>query len=648
MIRLYWMFFVLVTVSAQSRDFYPLLPETFSSSLMWNIKIQEVEKNQSSFTFSMWETVEPKKLRSMIEIIKERNVDEDDGSVTYFLEQEKLVWKPMSGVNEYLYLWTGMQENQRTDECFADSTRGDSFINFLFGFDPSSGSGYPSVANMLHWGPDIYTFEKETVVNGIEVLEYRGRWNITAWQANFDVSFYWSNPSKWEADTGNVSVPVSIKVQGVAGIFGSTADVQMVIDYAEFYEVSVPDSKYQLPPDVWCSGRTMPDSLPQLTSNHFTFDSEIVVSFQIDEKTINLITPRTEWYDNEFQVSRVDFKAADLTRPGEDPFAGNNGFISQIHDYNTGLQYSIDQTFGNCSIQYMTESNDGVDENGILHMRNPMAMFFEDRRFAYNGLYYQRGFQVDSYLNTMPNYQGGENYTTVLMLTSTLWEIDNQVEQQRMLPAKLIRYPTAKYNNPVNTRVTENFYNFRTHRPDFQSYDITPCFNEDHKLHLMIRLGWTMDMDIENTIREFYVETRQSIVIWGEITPIRVQNIEVFIDADNSAFFVIFTIVDFPPGFDYELNEFPNAIRPLDEVKKNLKKAIDKKWFKISVYRNDGSGHRITALAEPGSLKEIGDRSGDYNYKDGYGSGSMWALGVCMLLIAVVGSVVLLVYVLKF
>ena len=27
-----------------------------------------------------------------------------------------------------------------------------------------------------------------------------------------------------------------------------------------------------------------------------------------------------------------------IARPGEDPFAGNNGFISQIHDYNTGKE----------------------------------------------------------------------------------------------------------------------------------------------------------------------------------------------------------------------------------------------------------------------------------------------------------------------
>ena len=40
-------------------------------------------------------------------------------------------------------------------------------------------------------------------------------------------------------------------------------------------------------------------------------------------------------------------------------------------------------------------------------------------------------------------------------------------------------------------------------------------------------MGWTEDMDIDNTMRKFYREVRKTVVIWGRVTPIRVQNIEV-------------------------------------------------------------------------------------------------------------------------
>ena len=38
------------------------------------------------------------------------------------------------------------------------------------------------------------------------------------------------------------------------------------------------------------------------------------------------------------------------------------------------------------------------------------------------------------------------------------------------------------------------------------------------------------------------------------------------IDADNSALFVIWTVLDYPKGFDLELDDLPDAIRSLDEV----------------------------------------------------------------------------------
>ena len=36
----------------------------------------------------------------------------------------------------------------------------------------------------------FYVFD---LIKGIEVLEYTGKWNITAWEANFFVKFYWSS-----------------------------------------------------------------------------------------------------------------------------------------------------------------------------------------------------------------------------------------------------------------------------------------------------------------------------------------------------------------------------------------------------------------------------------------------------------------------
>ena len=81
--------------------------------------------------------------------------------------------------------------------------------------------------------------------------------------------------------------------------------------------------------------------------------------------------------------------------------------------------------------------------------------------------------------------------------------------------------------------------------------------------------------------------------------------------------FVIWTVLDYPRNVDVELNDLPDAIRPLDEVtsvsvtqrdlatnaicyqiKSNIQTAVDKGWFKVTVFTNDGAGGHMVSQAE--------------------------------------------------
>jgi len=259
---------------------------------------------------------------------------------------------------------------------------------------------------------------------------------------------------------------------------------------------------------------------------------------------------------------------------------------------------------------------------------NPFYALFMKDKWAYNGEYSQRGFQVDSFIRTatLPDCLGcpprDENYTTVMMLTASSWELENEEEQERLIPAKVIRYPTLKYNN-VTSRMTANYFNFRTHSATYQKYDISPCFPDDQNRHFMIRLGYSIDMDLEETIYDFYKNTRASVTVFGRVTPIRVVNIEADIDYDNSALFVIFTVVGYPKGFAVELGDFPDATRSLDQVESNLRDAVDNEKFEIAVGINDGHDGHVAAKAEKGSLTVLSNRNQNYSYKDGYSSSDM-------------------------
>ena len=127
-----------------------------------------------------------------------------------------------------------------------------------------------------------------------------------------------------------------------------------------------------------------------------------------------------------------------------------------------------------------------------------------------------------------------------------------------------------------------NVFHFSKAQPDFSLYDISACFEENEMMHLIVRMGWLPDMDIENTRKLFNDEVRNAVTLWGHVTHIRVVNIEVKyndsfniidkiylqfdIDFANSAMFVIWTVLDYPRNLDVELGDIPDAIRPLPEV----------------------------------------------------------------------------------
>ena len=52
-----------------------------------------------------------------------------------------------------------------------------------------------------------------------------------------------------------------------------------------------------------------------------------------------------------------------------------------------------------------------------------------------------------------------------------------------------------EYNDKTKW-ITTNIFRFSKQLPDFQDFDITSCFEETHKIHLKIRMSWSMDEDL--------------------------------------------------------------------------------------------------------------------------------------------------------
>ena len=116
-------------------------------------------------------------------------------------------------------------------------------------------------------------------------------------------------------------------------------------------------------------------------------------------------------------------------------------------------------------------------------------------------------------------------WNIVSSLTASQYLIQEDGLGERLIPAQIQIYP-QKAHDDLAQRRTYNIFKFSKQRGEFQDYNIIPCFEETHLLHIMIKMSWSMDMDLEAN-EELQRYARYSVRTTAKITALRVQNIEV-------------------------------------------------------------------------------------------------------------------------
>ena len=247
-----------------------------------------------------------------------------------------------------------------------------------------------------------------------------------------------------------------------------------------------------------------------------------------------------------------------------------------------------------------------------------MRIFFTDQKFAYNGIvsftsslhnsftalfqHQERGIWMD-YFATEIYFNGtvdeSRKYDIVAALTSSQYLVQEDGAGGRLIPAQIVRYPANEYNSPEG-RVTFNIFRFTKSRGEFQDYNILPCFEENHQMHIVVKMSWNMAMDFM-AVHELQRFARTALKSTMEITPLRVQNIEVgdlldtrtskyhfsplqfHLHSAESAYDLMFTLADAPPveELGYELPI--EATRPMEDCYNKLQAAVTAGTFVINV-----------------------------------------------------------------
>jgi hypothetical protein len=94
-----------------------------------------------------------------------------------------------------------------------------------------------------------------------------------------------------------------------------------------------------------------------------------------------------EWYDYEMEVARTDYMPFNHYDIG-DPLGGNSGYVKDVKDFSTGVVYSVNREFGNCTVMHIGQDFSGdvtINGDGTIHMSSPFDFWHVDQLYTLNG-----------------------------------------------------------------------------------------------------------------------------------------------------------------------------------------------------------------------------------------------------------------------
>jgi len=626
----------------------PKLPEYFTATLQYNLRygdrsclnerICSADNEIKGTSFAVEEAMDDRKGAGYVKLHNALATSDHAQSM-----ETKILWnKKLSGA--WLVHWT--LGDTQAEVCQTDTVyENDDMLEILFGLcSDNSTCEVPSIVNMLHeYGEWTMTDEIEEI-RGINCYKYIYKDSLRDDETMH--SYYWSVPDVINGNGVNKSVPVMAQL--VMDLDDDDVETHAEIYFQDFFEVELPDSDFYPPSYLYCFGMAANNTVPDFFPSQYNFGSELVLEYQdeISSTRRKIIVARKEWYDHDFNMSRVDYKPYDREHP-EDPFVGAQHLVSEILDFNVGIKFIIDQALGNCSVSKITYNpldpaeDVVIDENGHYVMASPIRYFHMDKKYALNGEYYDRGIKMAAYAtnyNVDPK-NPDDNQTVIVYITSADETTVDSGFPEVFVPTKIVQYDTDdELFSMLASRIqTFNIYHFSRSELDLQAFDVSSCYKKEETLRVAITFKMTLESDVQAGVQVLLRTGAKAVSETGNVARVRVQQFEMLIEEDKNEFDLLFTILDPPPVSVGEEDIPENYFTSTKDVAANLKKAVDLGNFRVEL---EGSIHTtVTAF----QMRTVDDSSNGMlapditvTYTKGYTSGSMAGLAFGMIFLGII------------
>ncbi|KAL4236845.1 hypothetical protein ACF0H5_005231 [Mactra antiquata] len=425
----------------------------------------------------------------------------------------------------------------RTDNLTVDNN------NILFGnvTEPDGSYHVFTSGGALHFAKHFgEKYMGNTTVRGIHCDWWRSCLYWPQLRSNFTLDYYFT-ASDWSAPIQGSPIPVRAVATGLQAKDFELRPFKHYYDYIDFRTVIADPTVFETPKGVVCSRKdTKP--VPKLPK-FYHYRQEII------QDASNKIFQADVWYDKEYRYIRYDYRTASPAPPlnTENP-------ITEIHDFNYGIRYTQDQVTGRCISSSISNSSFDVGENTtiyyvngtkgyVVHMKDPMQLFYLDSSYAYTGQRYARGLQCNVFTSRRKDYPvPGQGRMTAIfeyyfLADGFQEEPDDGSTSPQNVPVYLeVTIPDLSYH------VIYNFVDFDEEHPETSIFDVSSCYSESSKLQFTVRFpgsyrSGTSGQIIENAGRWFR-DTMQ-------VNPIRVQDVR--LDYDNSQIYISATLIDRSP-----------------------------------------------------------------------------------------------------
>ena len=231
-----------------------------------------------------------------------------------------------------------------------------------------------------------------------------------------------------------------------------------------------------------------------------------------------------EFYDFPHGLFRIDIYSK----------KGVPGPTSIIHDFNTSVQYVINNRITKCSTHPLPQVSPlffdvTTDNNGTLQLVSPNNFFFLGNEFnySYEGVSNVRGVDVDSWVSV----RDFEKVAEAVNLTDTIYEVfftrpgwiyatDRSINTDPV-PWRIKLVST---DNATKKSFEMDFFDFSTDEPPYDAFDISSCSDsEDFYTMILIIPGQERGIDLGQLRRNIHT----SVTNYTGLRPLQIGNIQV-------------------------------------------------------------------------------------------------------------------------